>query len=1277
MRREPGAIWGYRWRWHKAILDQERFRTFRAPEGKEMDSVPLSDIIRAEAVLLVSSKAPVIPREAFAEVPPEVASPKGLLIILRRGQEILLCLQSEEERDRWHAALNGALNGRVRFAAQEAAAAAEVPRVTQAPAAAVPPEALNSKGKGKGKGPPTGAAKAPPRGIGPGKTPAKAMEPKVVPKIHGLVEVSKKAQEDVASTIFGARGATPRHEVKLDAFVAEKEQQGPAGPRRTTTSEQGTRLLSDDVAQAVAVAVQRADVAAIAAAAAALDPKLADMNKTLQLDAAEVLFRALAGRPDRDPLGLIRNYINAGGDGTKLRRIESSLLPLAVVPRAVPRLRLLLLEASLEERLSAARKQLELMVSAGRKIEQCRLLRDIVRIIQDSMDWNVGRTAAGAARPVFQVGEQLDRLKTIRPPITLRGKVFAGYSYIHWMAEELIWHWGRCVNTDPFLEEVPDLHISAKVDPTLALDELKQVQAGLRLASLELQDHAVHYCSKTDAPEDTVEKEAEKEDSSDDGENDETDAQGDEQDIEEATSEPEKGDEGEEVEIEGPGFAPVKTFGPQTFDITSRGRHRNKAQGGMARETFDLDDAACGRPTELLNPGLEVADLRRRGPVPASAWEAGKLPTDIESLRLRFYRSGTFAFAGRQAATPSSSSSAAVPRASPSARPPQMAHQRDSNVAGEGFIWLLLPHRTRRPTWQRCWADVRSRHLVIRQVLKGRLARESAVPLPGTEVLPLESLYASEISRWLASLQVVGFELRQVKPKCSTLAINGVAAADERSPPIIICVESGAAARRWEQLLATESSQPGAGWLPCIQGRRSRPSPYWCLVSEEVRTLLCFKDSIDYAEGRGPRHVVHLAQATVRAVSPEAPNALVGNAAKQMKAYYPHAFEVEEPRGAGMLMFTASTTIAFGVQTQDDLGRWLIVVQTLCRSGALMQRFGEVHDISGRDSDAVRGSGQDDGDKDGRRSYAQDPDASEDEDDPFARLARLRPSFGKALKEAAEAAAKAAAKDAKECGAAEPVAEAIETCEPSLPLPMLTEPVAQEAVVAEALMLESVEEAAAAGAEADAPALPADSRLRRRSSSSDSSGLTISEVTDDSAGFETESVFSGSMLSKNGDRSRADPDEDNEAEDPGRTVDALMRLERLQKRLRTEASRLERQLQESEYAAQTTLSFFGETAPQGKALAALQVFLGQISSFARDFAAAVRMVREQEQRRSKEGRRASVPGRSSTVSRAVAGEAMPRTLNGAGAVEQPVAPPPRWPQVQLRKIPSDVPLAPR
>ncbi|CAE8597247.1 unnamed protein product, partial [Polarella glacialis] len=560
------------------------------------------------------------------------------------------------------------------------------------------------------------------------------------------------------------------------------------------------------------------------------------------------------------------------------------------------------------------------------------------------------------------------------------------------------------------------------------------------------------------------------------------------------------------------------------------------------------------------------------------AWDSSCLPGPVKATRLRFHRQGSFASASRP---------------SEDERPRSPMSTTCTTRDGEGFIWLLVPHKTRRPTWQKCWADVRANHLILRQATSKGLGDECAVALPGAEVVALDSLLASEVARWLGSLKVFGFELRTAE------AISGT--ANPQGLPIIVCCQGVDAALSWEQTLSNEARRHGAGQLfvtPVSDGLRctgaARPESCWCLVVPEVRQLLCYADSQEHAAGRRPLHVIHLARA---AVWPYDESAEAGGEAGQSFARLQAcscsaAFIIDEPparQSAGEEPSRKRTT-AFGTHSTGDLKPWLELIQTLCGAGPLRKSFGlgpeedlerpswatfwEDSPRKGRPGDH-RGS---DGSAEGGKTAQEDEQSMEAEssdDEPFSRLARLRPSFALAIREAAQAAAAATA--------------------------------------AKGSQNRSVQSSGAAGGEVDGSGFPSVAGDNVAFASIRSS-KTSSVASEASAGNPGDGDSFASAAS--GEETEASSSDDGTEGDQ----QALRQLQRLSVKLRREGRRLEKELHSGECLARTTLAFFGEKAPNAGALAALQVFLCQISGFAREFAAAVTKVREHQDRRGAKGR---------------------------------------------------------
>jgi len=608
------------------------------------------------------------------------------------------------------------------------------------------------------------------------------------------------------------------------------------------------------------------------------------------------------------------------------------------------------------------------------------------------------------------------------------------------------------------------------------------------------------------------------------------------------------------------------------------------------------------------------------------------LPRGIHIRKLAFHRQGTFAKASRCASV----STDATGR-------PSWASV-DSELSGlQGFIYILMPHKTRQHSWERCWADLRAHHLVVRRANGRSLGREAALPLPGAEVLPLECLFASELAGWLASQRARGFELRG-------LAFD---AGGRRGGPLVARVEGAAAAERWERALQAEADRPGVGalWV-CGGGRCGRWERRWCVVDFQAKRLCCYARPHDHILGQEPRRVLQLGSASLRSLDdagelmPAAPAGSAGG------------FEVEElPEPAaegetasgwfGGTAEAAGCATSFATDSPQALKRWLAALQAVCCAASLRKSFCQPLDLGdtpppGQPGDKVGSSG---------------------EDSPFAALARQRPSFALAMRSttgkqgprcvdllaACEAAVAAEAAAAAETEAAEAAAGAEVasggTCDasdggqrPGASLPdhkpsaevVRQGPEAFHAAVPGAQSLDAAEPGLASPAPGGGSgSLPRPQRpraspqpvvpplalglaaLREDPMAALPSQPAESEVSFGSSDSETGTFKTAASVAQS--IASDETDTDVEQEEPG----TVGRLRRLGRELRAEATELEESLKAGEFAAQTTLRFFDEEPRTGSSLAALQTFLGQIASFARDFSSAVQEVRRREESKAK------------------------------------------------------------
>eukprot|EP00931_Biecheleriopsis_adriatica_P053906 TRINITY_DN31665_c0_g1_i1.p1 TRINITY_DN31665_c0_g1~~TRINITY_DN31665_c0_g1_i1.p1 ORF type:complete len:1163 (+),score=281.39 TRINITY_DN31665_c0_g1_i1:105-3593(+) len=1118
LRRAPRLFGGQRWSWHKVVLDGELLCTFSLPAGRQVDSVPLKEIRRVEAKLLVHPKAPVIPLGAIAEAPPGEGSSAGILVVLQSGEEILFCAASEQERNAYLASLSSTA----------LLPAEELPKCPSPETAAPPTEAKKGESKGKGKGKqapaPPPKSKAPGPSAPKGKAKAAAKAQAAVPKIHGLIE-KELAPTDISNTIFGRELASPR-QVDLAPFTAQQPRPDSRLPQAAPLGmqEDGTKLFDKDLAQAIGVAVARLDVSAIAAAAAALARAPARFEETRQLDGAEILVDLITSHMDKDLLGQITRFLKRD-DERKLRRIEQRLVPLATIPRVIPRLRLLLLSQTLRSRLLFARKQLDLLVTTGVALQRSSVLSDVVGIIQESLEWNLPASRAkdspSRRKRVFQIGDQLERLKTIKPQGAMRSQVLPGYNFIHWMAEELLYKRKRELGEDPFAMQVPRLHEAALTNPSLAYEELRKIQSGSRLASAELCEHESCYSGEAE-----VEIRA-------------------------------------ELAQESARTESAPAVQPEVFHLTDGDALNSKADGTY--EAFRIDEGAeCS--TEVSQSALD--------PAFALDWKPTSLqsmPSSVQAQLLQFHPPDSFTW-----------------------------KLSKSDAGTEDLVWLLVPHRSRmrarKATWEKCWAKVHARHLVLWQVQE--LSKEAAVPLPGVEVMPLDSLLASDAGRWLASLGMHGLELR-VPDSPDNRAGRGRGTSD----PVIICTQTLELAQTWQQRLSCEAQRAGCGWLMTSAAARRKGAAWlWSFVDPEFHSLQCYGDPSDYVAGREPQQLLPLGRAIVRALENLQDAEDVNSPVTRLKksACCQAAFCIEEPAMQSQTSSPglsspskAARVAAFGVHSYAELRSWLETLQTVCGAGALGKQFwleddGEstrpswASEADGFLPQSTLGKSVEGGD---RPTDAQPEGAARtEEDDPFERLAKLRPSFCLALQEAARAAA---TRQASEASATSPTR-----------LVDLLEEVADEPADGVAKAADDKGDHSAKLSSIEAPQSSEDKAKDKAPSDADSFS----------------SVNSGDETDTNG----ASSDEDT-------SKTPLQQLQQISRRLRLHSHRLRKALRDGEQAARTTLGFFGETVGPDGALASLQVFLGQISRFGQEFSLAAKTMREHNERKAR--RESSMPRR--------------------------------------------------
>eukprot|EP00929_Paragymnodinium_shiwhaense_P110967 TRINITY_DN7833_c0_g2_i1.p1 TRINITY_DN7833_c0_g2~~TRINITY_DN7833_c0_g2_i1.p1 ORF type:complete len:1499 (-),score=321.62 TRINITY_DN7833_c0_g2_i1:53-4549(-) len=667
-------------------------------------------------------------------------------------------------------------------------------------------------GKATGKGP---APVAGGKGKGKGKKGSGWAGRKVPAKVHGLSEKALAAPE-VSTTIFATDGVQLG---ELDFKVLETKDAGKdaEAKNRAFSVDLGKRLLDDKTAHRLGVILKKSDIPAMALCAEHLEPSRFSCDFRGGLEGAGLLSELLLELQDSSPLERIREHLVAGGSAAELREIERGLTALASVPRAVQRVNVFVASARLQDRMQTARQQLDELVVAISAVQTSNFLHDVVHIVQALLAWNVGKGFDDCPR-AFHVGEQLLRLSSIKSTGFAKNRGLFGYSLMHWVAETML-RWGRDLPAEPLLMDVPNIDKVVHTNPTQAQEELKWVKNCHQMAQRELKDHGAAYGVPPPSSKESTT----------------------------AVAEPESKDQ-PSVEVE-PSEAAASTRASTTRSSTRpsmRASTRTSARTSCDGQPADLWRAS----TALLSSevglekdrgddfdGLELSSTKSVTSELVSQLGSPQKRSQVSARRLDARPAGAFAHlvpAGQGI------SGGSRPSTAPSGR-------LSGACLKQGFLWVLHPHRLRKPAFRKCWVDVRANHLILRQLRHGRVRSESAVPLPGATITPFGSGGSSHLTHWLASLEVHGFELRS---------------ADVESP-LILQAESAADSERWRLLLCEEAQCTYFGRVLHARQDSKTPEPIWCIVDKSNRTLAAYTDSLDFAFGRVPRFCIDLRGAVV------------------------------------------------------------------------------------------------------------------------------------------------------------------------------------------------------------------------------------------------------------------------------------------------------------------------------------------------------------------------------------------------------------------------------
>lgn len=366
-----------------------------------------------------------------------------------------------------------------------------------------PGKAPRGKGMPPGKAPPVKGAspgKAPlGKGMPPGKAPLGKGPPVKAASKGGIgssstapsLPIGRRLSVRAVAGVTGAEafGGDPSN-VDLDAlrsvFSPQTAGTGEANNSAATRRSSRIELLPRDTAQNVAIVVRklRIDPAVLADALDRLEPA----GCTLTSDEAERLCHAL---PSTDLLQPIKEYGKADKDPQKLRDIERILLPLAMLTRLAPRLRLLVLSKTLGERLGDVVLRMSNLQAACEAVRSSSVLRDLLAIVLRVFNYvNFGSGTKDESQSCLRT---VDVQSLIRLQETKAyGGPFPRYNMLHFCLQQLIQQ-RQDLCLEDLGRELSDLPHAAGTSLVEIRHGLTQLRDDLEFAHAELHGHHDEY----------------------------------------------------------------------------------------------------------------------------------------------------------------------------------------------------------------------------------------------------------------------------------------------------------------------------------------------------------------------------------------------------------------------------------------------------------------------------------------------------------------------------------------------------------------------------------------------------------------------------------------------------------------------------------------------------------------------------------------------------------------------------------------------------------------
>lgn len=362
-----------------------------------------------------------------------------------------------------------------------------------------------------GKAPPFGKASG--KGVPPGKPPPpkKACLPKkkafsssslpvkplpigrrlAVKAQQGQAEIFRKALSIPGDASSRSRSATEGNlssavdlEALREAFAPRPRASSMSARERwSTLREPRVELLPRDVAQNVAIVLAkiRIDMAQLATALRELDPGVCRIS-------TEEAARLLEVWPGPDLLQSMVEFAKAGGDMARLRNVERQLAPLVALPRAAPRLRLIVLVDRLDGRVEDVCKDAATVQLACSELQASAALRDLLGVILVLVNYVNFGTEAGDSE---MRGLDVQSLLRLRETKAYHGD-FPDFNMLHFVVKQLL-------RQRPELEladldtELPSLSRAASLSFELMRQELARLRGDHAFVKEELRDHRDAY----------------------------------------------------------------------------------------------------------------------------------------------------------------------------------------------------------------------------------------------------------------------------------------------------------------------------------------------------------------------------------------------------------------------------------------------------------------------------------------------------------------------------------------------------------------------------------------------------------------------------------------------------------------------------------------------------------------------------------------------------------------------------------------------------------------